>query len=292
MIDESLILAIERLRDELSDFKFALRSKYSKTHRQVSDLNLKTTAARIAEAWIVNIAQRREVVEVIASDYLADLSVHFQRLLTLSEHASKRARYETEIKTILSDFNMKVIIPLKKLRSMASSVTALGIGSGLQPGVQHNEPAATRVVSEGGFVATAFVGYSFAAADKVVVDCVIDTLTAMGIAVTTGEKPRANKISDKVKRAIEGQYLFVGVFTKRDKIAHKKEWTTSPWVLDEKAYALGKGKKLILLKEVGVGSIGGIQGDYEFIEFARENLQTVPTKLMSMFSLLISNLRV
>jgi hypothetical protein len=63
-------------------------------------------------------------------------------------------------------------------------------------------------------------------------------------------------------------------------------------VLDEKAYALGKGKKLILLKEVGVGSIGGIQGDYEFIEFAREILQTVPTKLMSMFSLLISNLRV
>ena len=91
----------------------------------------------------------------------------------------------------------------------------------------------------------------------------------------TGEKPRAASISEKVKRLIEEQSTFVGVFTRRDKIARKSEWTTSAWVLDEKAYALGRQKPLILLKEQGVGSIGGIQGDYEYIEFSREALESL-----------------
>jgi hypothetical protein len=286
MIDDAPILAIERLRDELEEFKSALRQKYSNSDRQVVDQKLKATAARLAEAWIVNIAQRPEVTGAISADYLADLSVGFQRLLTLSEHASKRSRYESEIKIILRDFNLKLVIPLKQLRTRVSHTQPLPPSAGAQ-----SEVSLFRGVGLDHFLPTAFVGYSFAPTDKIVIDCIIETLTSIGIKVVTGEKPKAEKISEKVKKLIEEQYLFVGIFTRRDKIAHKKEWTTSPWVLDEKAYALGRGKKLILLKEQGVQSIGGIQGDYEFIEFSRDAFEKVPSRLIGMFEISISGLR-
>ena len=99
------------------------------------------------------------------------------------------------------------------------------------------------------FDGKAFVGHSFLPNDKRVADCVIQSLTGIGVSAVTGEKPKAERISEKVKKLIEEQQLFVGVFTRRDKIARKKEWTTTPWVVDEKAYAVGKGKKLILVKD-------------------------------------------
>jgi len=75
-------------------------------------------------------------------------------------------------------------------------------------------------------------------------------------------------------RSGDGGPLFVGMddrdgFTRRHAIPGRSLWTTSAWVIDEKAYALGKGKKLVLLREDGIDSIGGIQGDYEFVEFKR-----------------------
>jgi hypothetical protein len=138
---------------------------------------------------------------------------------------------------------------------------------------------------------TAFVGQSFATADERINKSVAELLEALGLTVVTGEKPKADTISDKVKALIEAQTLFVGIFTRRDKIARKPEWTTSPWVIDEKAYAVGRRKPLILLKEQGVGSIGGIQGDYEFIEFARDSLQSLAVRIIQLFLLTNSGLR-
>jgi hypothetical protein len=40
-----------------------------------------------------------------------------------------------------------------------------------------------------------------------------------------------------------------------------------------------------LLKEDGVNSIGGIQGDYEYIEFSRDALEEVVISLIKLFSL-------
>ncbi len=83
----------------------------------------------------------------------------------------------------------------------------------------------------------------------------------------------------------------MGIFTCRDKIARKPEWTTSPWVIDEKAYAVGRKKPLILLREQGVGSIGGIHGDYEYIEFSRDGLERLALHLIQLFQLTNSGLR-
>lgn len=59
MIDEALIVAIERLRDGLTELKLALRMKYSNPQRQVVDDKLRETTARIAENWVVNISNGR-----------------------------------------------------------------------------------------------------------------------------------------------------------------------------------------------------------------------------------------
>jgi hypothetical protein len=130
---------------------------------------------------------------------------------------------------------------------------------------------------------SAFVGMSFAP-EELINEFVIRIFEALGIAVVTGEKPRANTISEKIKRLIEAQSMFVGIFTRRDKITRKKEWTTSTWVIDEKAYAVGR-KPLILIREEGVSSIGGIQGDYEYIGFSRDTLGDLALKLIELFEI-------
>ena len=98
--------------------------------------------------------------------------------------------------------------------------------------------------------------------------------------MVTGEKPKADLVSKKVRERIENATYFLGIFTRRDRLKGRREWTTSAWVIDEKAYALANRKKLILLREAGVQSIGGIQGDYEYIEFTRDRLDDLFIKLV------------
>jgi len=271
MVDEQLILAAERLRDRLEDLRRELRRRYSTAARQVTAEDLKRGATRAAETWLVEIAADASVVAVVGEAVAGDLSVHFQRLLTFSEHATTRGRYESEIKAVLRSYTVDVILPLKR-------------GRGLMP--RSSTPSDT-----GESALTVFIGQSFSDSDKAVNKAVADILEAIGITVATGEKPKADTISEKVKNLIETQSVFIGVFTRRDKIARKPEWTTSPWVIDEKAYALGRQKRLILLKEEGVGSIGGIQGDYEYIEFSRGKLELMLVRLVQAFDVVTRGLR-
>ncbi len=170
-------------------------------------------------------------------------------------------------------------MPLKRLRS-----------SNTQQQISMTQ-GANIIKSQISFTPSAFVGHSFSANDKKMNHCITQTLTALRINVVTGEKPKADIISEKIKRLIEDQYLFVGVFTCRDKIARKNEWTTSSWVIDEKAYAVAKQKKLILFRETGVVSIGGLQGDYEFIEFSRNRLENLVVRLVEILDVQTRGLR-
>ncbi len=268
MIDEATILSAERLRDDLEAIRAAIKKRYSADSRQVTADDLRRVVARLSERWLVEIAAAGTAADAIGSATVADLSVHFQRLLTFAEHATLRRRYDAEFKAILNGFSVKVVLPLKQARG------------GTPTPVQNNAKPLT-----------AFVGQSFMATDAQVNSVVADLLSALGVAVVTGEKPKADSISEKVKALIEGQEIFVGMFTRRDKIARKAEWTTSPWVIDEKAYAVGRKKRLILLKELGVGSIGGIQGDYEFIEFSRDAIGAMSVRLIQLFLLKNDGLR-
>jgi hypothetical protein len=278
MIDDQVVLSVERLRDELTEFRKALRRRYAEPTRQVTAVDLRESGAKIAETWMVDLGVRGDIRSQVSSDYVADLNVQFQRLLTYSEHASQRKRYDAAIEAILKRFTLDLVIPLKRARREVGVSASHGRES-----VQASHTRSSGVQADQRFSGTAFVGHSFLPADAHVAECAIQTLAALGLTVVTGEKPRAERISDKVKRLIDGQEIFVGVFTRRDRIARKQEWTTTSWLLDEKAYAVGKGRRLILLKEDGVGSIGGIQGDYEFIEFSRDRLEALVVKLLQVF---------
>lgn len=274
MIDEKTIGTIEALHDSLKKLKQDLKARYQQDSQVNSD-DLKKIAAQLGETWMVEIAQLPEVLQVVESKHLGALHVHFQRLLTFAEHSTKRSKYEVEINGILAKFTEHVIIPLKQLKQK--------IENGQAQQIVKNDM--------GEFRPTAFVGHSFSPSDALVVEPVKSTLDALGIRVVTGEKPEADRISDKVKSLILDQYLFVGIFTRRDKIARKNEWTTSIWVVDEKAFAVAHRKKLILLKEKGVDSIGGIQGDYEFIEFSRDSLEAAVIKLVRLFNVRVDGIK-
>lgn len=261
MIDDALVLRVERLRDSVEELRAELRGRYRSADRPVTLASLRDAATQIGERWLVEIAARDDVLHVLGHDVVADLNIEFQRLITFAEQATKRGRYDSALKTIATDFRTQVIVPLKQSRNRAAA--------GAQ-GTQASSP-------KGGVV---FVGQSFAAEDVSINSAITRLADAFGYQVTTGEKPRADSVSKKVRERIEAASLFIGIFTRRDRIRGRNEWTTSSWVIDEKAYALATRKKLILLRESGVQSIGGIQGDYEYIEFVRDDPLELMVKLV------------
>jgi len=123
-----------------------------------------------------------------------------------------------------------------------------------------------------------FVGHSFAKKDSIVVDAVLNSLSILGINVVTGERPWARRISDKIKGRIDRCDLVLIVMTRRTK-TNKGNYDTSGWLIDEKAYAVGQKKSLILMVENGVKNIGGLQGDLEKIRFERRTLHNAILKL-------------
>jgi len=273
MIEDRDVLAVQRLIDDLARLGGDLRSQYRNRTSQVRSEALTRRAADLAETWMVEVAAREDFKRVLDPDYLANLTVLFQRILTISGLRARRSEYDVEIRGILRDSRQSLIIPLKQARGRE-----IAMGSDR---------------TEGGgddFIPTAFVAQSFAPVDEVVNTLVRRSLEALGISVLTGERPKADRISEKVRQRIERQFLFVGVFTRRDQLAAKTEWTTSAWLIDEKAYAVAMGKKLILLREEGVSTIGGIQGDYEYFMFSRDRLHELGLYLTQLFVVTIAGL--
>lgn len=113
MIDDALVLRIERLRDEVESLRAEIKSRYKTNERPVVATDLRDLAAQLGERWVVEIAPREDVRQAVGEEVVADLGIEFQRLITYSEQASQRGRYETAIRTILKDFRTRVVVPLK-----------------------------------------------------------------------------------------------------------------------------------------------------------------------------------
>ncbi len=88
MVEEQTILASERLRDDLIEFRRLIRAAYRPSTRQVTADYHRKQATRIAETWLVEIAADQGLAIAIGPGILGDLSVHFQRVLTFAEHAT------------------------------------------------------------------------------------------------------------------------------------------------------------------------------------------------------------
>jgi hypothetical protein len=286
MADEKLILDAKRFGTSLREFKSALRKAYPQISRQVTSRTLRTEISALAEKWFAELSKRPGIIACTSPKYFGDVNVHFQRLLLFADRAAVRRRYDEELAAILRGYTADLLVPLMQGgdAGQAEAVAVAGESNAI------STASSGRTDAEG-FLPTAFVGHSFASADTPIANCITEGLKAMGITVVTGKRPKADRISEKVKKLIEAQHLFVGIFTRRDKLVGKTTWSTSTWVIEEKAYAFAKNKKLILLKEVDVDSIGGITGDYEFIEFERDALQEAILALFQLFSLSVKGLQ-
>lgn len=265
MFDDSFVLRVERLRDDVESLKKELRQRVKSASAQVTSADIRNAATSLAERWLVDVAPRADVAQALGGSELADRSIQFQRIMTYAERATQRRRYDQAFAAILGEFRINVIVPLKARRSL-----------GVQPSpVEKTTSLRTARI--------AFVGKSFSVSDEPVTKCVERLLGALGLTVSTGEKPKADTVSKKVKTRIDRCDVFVGIFTRRDKIEGRDEWTTSAWVVDEKAYALAGNHKLVLLRETGVTSIGGLQGDYEYHVFDRSRLEELMVTLVEVF---------
>src|SRR3990167_390044 len=138
-----------------------------------------------------------------------------------------------------------------------------------------------------------FIGQSFSENDKQLVDSIVSFLAKKEIICGSGEPAQNKPISVKVKEGIDGCDLFIGIFTKRERVQtsaldciqfnkSKMKYSTSSWVIQESGYALGKGRPVLLLVENGIHNFPGLQGDEEVIYFDKSSMSDLKLKLTEM----------
>lgn len=261
---------LESLHASLIELRKQVRRQYPSTSKQVTAKNIRTLAGDIANRWLRDLSTRPEVRTALAPEDFADCTVAFQMLLRFSDQAATRGRYDGALKTILDDYGNRILVPVSQHRHV---------------------PVAPQATPAPGQATRIFVGHSFAEQDKPFVDSLLELLRAAGLEVLTGEAPQEGRISDKVRTRIEAADVFLGVFTRGTRLRGRRTYNTSAWVIDEKAYAYAKNKRLLLLKETGVESLGGIQGDYEYVEFDRASPSPALVKLLTFFNIRAGGLR-
>lgn len=119
-----------------------------------------------------------------------------------------------------------------------------------------------------------FVGHSFKEEDEAVVKKFLQLFNHEGFDCETGEKPEAQDVDEKVKRRIGENEGLIIIGTRDQELKAGGGWTIPPWLRDENAYAMGKGKPTLLFFEDSIDERQrkGIQGDYEHIIFARDDV--------------------
>ena len=101
----------------------------------------------------------------------------------------------------------------------------------------------------------AFIGHSFNDKDVEIVKKIKAHIESLDIECETGEKPQHGYVSEKIKKRIINNDIFVGIFTCDKKIllengqSSKEDfYTTSNWVIQESGFAIAENKKLIFLE--------------------------------------------
>jgi len=147
---------------------------------------------------------------------------------------------------------------------------------------------------------TAFIARSFLQADEQRLSpllAFLKTFESLGFFCKSAEPAEVQSVSVKVQRIIDECNVMIGIFTRRHPVCkidnssqarfrlfcktNPEVWTAPAWVLQESGYALGKNKKLILLREPDV-EVPGLQGDLEYIPFTPEHASEVFSKLNQM----------
>src|SRR3990172_10831290 len=158
----------------------------------------------------------------------------------------------------------------------------------------------------------AFVGRSFLESDEGVWQDfrkLLESLRPIGLDFEDAKGAELKPISQKVKQGIERNDLYIAILTRRSPITDStseksflerillafqppksaSNWTTSHWIVQESGYALGKGRRVLLLVEQGVDFPStDLDADTEWIPFERTSVSTCSSRLVSMMTHLIS----
>lgn len=142
----------------------------------------------------------------------------------------------------------------------------------------------------------AFIGHDFDDENDQLVSKIITHIDAHGIKCVHARKAESGLVDEKVTDLIRECAIFVGIFT-RDKPfmlndsfwnrifpGKSMQYSTSMWVVQESGFALGTGKKLILLIEEGVVDFPQLHGNIQYIKFERDSIQDKFTTLSQMIS--------
>jgi hypothetical protein len=112
--------------------------------------------------------------------------------------------------------------------------------------------------------ASVFLAHSFHKRDAALVTALRAELRKKHLDIVRGEKPAPKSVSAKVLDRIDSTGVFVALFT-----ASPRTGRPSAWVVSELGYAARKLRVVLLERPLEESEIGGIQGDIEYIRFAR-----------------------
>ncbi len=153
---------------------------------------------------------------------------------------------------------------------------------------------------------SAFVGHSFADEDKETIAVFLDFFNKVedmniGFSWDHAQPAEPKELSQKVLQKMENKNLFIGICTPRERVIdpamlkgsvlRKKflmakpeafSWKISDWILQEIGLAFGREMPIILIAEEGIRSLGGIQGDLEYIPFRRSEPEKTFPKILEM----------
>lgn len=156
------------------------------------------------------------------------------------------------------------------------------------------------------------MGRSFLAADEGLwfeIRRILESLRSVGFLFEDAQEAQARPISEKVRQGITRNDIYIGILSRRLPIGiesseesilkrlakalrtHFEEcqWTTSEWVIQESGFALGLGRRVILMIERGVAfPVADLDADTEWIPFDRNSLADCSLRLVQMISNLIA----
>jgi hypothetical protein len=109
-----------------------------------------------------------------------------------------------------------------------------------------------------------FVGFGFNGRDRWISDMVFPLVEAFGDSVITGEAMFGEVISEEVKTRIRRSNAYVGFLTRRPDGAPGE---THMWVIQELAFAVASGLRVVEIRETGVHNQAGMLGDRSRITY-------------------------
>jgi thioredoxin-like negative regulator of GroEL len=153
---------------------------------------------------------------------------------------------------------------------------------------------------------TAFVGRSFLPEDEALwneLRQVLDALAPLGFVYEDAKEAQPTPISEKVRAGIARNDVYIGVLSRRHRLVFRStlgglfatlagrpgRWSTSPWVIQESGYALGAGKRVVLLIEETVEfPASNLDADREWISFRRGAISEIGPRLVAVINNLIA----